>query len=266
MFVAEGTKVITAALDAHAPVEGLYCAPDVVSDRSAAQVVERAAQAGVRVHHLASGVMEYVADTVTPQPVAAVVGFVDVPLGALASPAGQVGPAPASLVVVCVGVRDPGNAGTILRSAEAAGATGLVFCDGSVDVYNPKTVRASAGSLFYVPVVAGGDAEVVLDQLGSWGLRRLGAVADQGDDPELVDLVAPIALVVGNEATGLPEGVAPHLDARLRIPMAGRVESLNVAMASAVICFEAARQRRASGHSGPASQAAPGRGGADGAR
>lgn len=239
--MAEGTKVVSAALDAGAPVEALYCSPQLASDPAAALVVEQASQAGVRIHHLASGAMEHLADTVTPQPVVAVVGFVDVPLDALVPRVGS----RAALVVVCVDVRDPGNAGTILRSAEAAGAAGLVFCDGSVDVYNPKTVRASAGSLFYVPVVAGGNAQTVLDRVGSWGLRRLGAVAGRGEDPALVDLVAPVALVLGNESTGLPDPVEPLLDGRLSIPMAGRAESLNVGMAAAVLCFEAARQRRA---------------------
>ena len=100
-------------------------------------MIEQALGAGVRVYQLGPGVMERVADTVTPQPLLAVVAFVDVGLDALAG---------ASLVVVCADVRDPGNAGTVLRSAEAAGADGVICCDGSVDVYNPKTVRASAGA------------------------------------------------------------------------------------------------------------------------
>jgi len=266
VFVVEGAKVISAALDAGAPVEGLYCAPQVESNPAASRVVERASGIGVRIHHLATGVMEHLADTVTPQPVVAVVGFVDVVMDAL-FPGDGSSPgtgAEASLMVVCVDVRDPGNAGTILRSAEAAGAGGLVFCDGSVDVYNPKTVRASAGSLFYVPVVAGGDAQTVLEQIGGWGLRRLGAVAGRGQDPTLVDLVAPVALVLGNEALGLPDSVEPFLDGRLSIPMAGRVESLNVGMAAAVLCFEAARQRRASSALLSPAPAAPAQDRADG--
>src|SRR5207245_10121758 len=109
-----------------------------------------------------------------------------------------------TLAVGCVGVSDPGNAGTLLRSAEAAGVGAVVCCDGSVDVYNPKTVRASAGALFHVPVVAGGDAVEVLDRIGGWGLRRLGAVPSGGDDYTQLDLVTPTAFVVGNEAHGLP--------------------------------------------------------------
>ena len=179
--------------------------------------------------------MERVADAVTPQPVAAVVRCVDVDLESLRD---------ASLVVVCVDVRDPGNAGTILRSAEASGAEGVIFCQGSVDVYNPKTVRASAGSLFHVPVVIGGDPVKVLETSADWGLRRLGTVARGGVDYSSADLTGHVAFVLGNEAHGLDPAVAGHLDEKVTIPMAGRGESLNVGMAAAVLCFEAARQRR----------------------
>jgi len=212
-------------------------------------VLARAEAAGVRVHPLAPGVVERVAGTVHPQPVLAVVAMDRVPLDALAG---------ATLVVVCVDVRDPGNAGAVLRSAEAAGADGIVCCGGTVDVYNPKTVRASAGSLFHVPVVAGGDAMAVLVQMGGWGLRRLGAAVAGGRPYTEVDLTAPCALVLGNEAAGLDPAVAAVLDGTVTIPMAGRTSSLNVGMAGAVLCFEAARQRRAGPPTmGPAMGSAP---------
>ena len=228
----EGVKVLSEALAAGVRVEAVYTAPGAPAD-----LLERAAAAGARIHDLAPGVLERVAGTVTPQPVLAVVPYVDVALDALRS---------ADLVVVCVDVRDPGNAGTVLRSAEAAGAGGVICCNGSVDVYNPKAVRASAGSLFHVPVVAGVDAIEVLRHIGGWGLSRLGAMAGQGEDYTSVDLARPTALVLGNEAAGLPD-VLSHagvLDGGITIPMAGRAESLNVGMAAAVLCFEAARQRR----------------------
>lgn len=224
--------MLSEALAAGVPVEAVFAAPGAPPD-----LLERAAAAGARVHDLAPGVLERVAGTVTPQPVLATVPYVDVELETLAS---------ADLVVVCVDVRDPGNAGTVLRSAEAAGAGGVVCCNGCVDVYNPKTVRASAGSLFHVPVVNGGDAVEVLSRIGTWGLRRLGAVAGRGTDYTDADLVAPTAIVLGNEASGLPASVAAGgiLDGEITIPMTGRSESLNVGMAAAVLCFESARQRR----------------------
>lgn len=227
----EGAKVLSEALAAGVPVEGVYVTVDAPDD-----VVDLADAAGSRVHVLQPGVMERVADTVTPQPVMAVVPYVDVPLDDLAA---------ASFLVVCVDVRDPGNAGTVLRSAEAAGADGVVCCGRSVDVYNPKTVRASAGTLFHVPVVAGGDPVEVLERIGGWGVRRLATAARTGADYASVDLTGPVAFVLGNEANGLPADVEPVVDEHVSIPIAGRAESLNVGMAAAVLCFEAARQRRA---------------------
>lgn len=229
--MAEGVKVLSEALDAGVPVEAVFAAPG-----APAELLDRALAAGARVHDLAAGVIERVASTTTPQPVIATIPYLDVELSALDE---------ADLVVVCVDVRDPGNAGTILRSAEAAGAGGVVCCDGCVDVFNPKAVRASAGAVFHVPVVSGGDPVDVLGHLGRRGLRRLGAVAGRGTDYTAADLVGRTAVVLGNEASGLPDRVAGCIDEEITIPMTGRAESLNVGMAAAVVCFEAARQRRA---------------------
>jgi TrmH family RNA methyltransferase len=258
-FVVEGVKVVREALAAGVHVESVFVdRAGLGTDGAGHDVLAEAYAAGSRVFDLAPGVLARVADTVTPQPIMAVVDQLDVPLAALAPEA-----APA-LIVVCVDVRDPGNAGTILRSAEAAGATGVVCCEGSVDVFNPKTVRASAGALFRVPVVAGGEPTEVLSELGRWGLVRLAAVAHGGQSYTEANLTVPLALVLGNEAHGLPESVVAHLDGRLSIPMAGRAESLNAGMAGAVLCFEAARQRRAGAAAGTA--AAAGEAGAAGER
>jgi TrmH family RNA methyltransferase len=238
LFVVEGTKVLAEALNAGVAIESVYLDPSLIGPEDALHdLVDRAFAAGSRVYELEEGVLARVAGTVNPQPVLAIVSQIDVPLERLHQ-------SQADLVVVCVDVRDPGNAGTVLRSAEGAGAGGVVSCHGSVDVYNPKTVRASAGALFHLPVVVGGDPAEVLDQLGAWGLSRLGAVAAGGQDYTEAHLDQPVALVVGNEARGLAAGLSERLDGLVTIPMAGRGESINVGMAAAVLCFEAARQRR----------------------
>lgn len=229
----EGPKAIGDALAAGAPLEALYV--DATADPS---LVTRAEEAGVPVRRLEGGVLERVADTVTPQGVVAVAPWVDVAVGDLVEP---------TLVVVAVDVQDPGNAGTLLRTAEAAGASAVVFVGGSVDVFHPKVVRASAGSLFHVQVVSGGGSVEVLEQLAARGMRRLGTVASGGTSLDDVDLTVPVALVLGNEGRGIPDEVAAVLDEQVTIPMAGRSESLNVGMAGAVLCFEAARQRRRGG-------------------
>jgi TrmH family RNA methyltransferase len=148
-----------------------------------------------------------------------------------------------TFVVVCVDVRDPGNAGAVIRVAHAAGAAGVVCCEGTVDPFNPKTVRASAGSVLHIPIVVVGDALEALEALGRHGLRRLGASSRGGTPYSEADLTSPLALVFGNEASGLPPQLQEHLDGDVTIPMVGGVESLNVSTAAAVLCFESARRR-----------------------
>lgn len=222
------------ALASDTPIESVYLDPE--ADAAMRALAARARDSGSRVYELESSVLTRVSGTVTPQPVMAVVADTTIPLGALAS-------REPTLVVVCVEVRDPGNAGTVMRSAQAAGAGGVILCEGSVDVHNPKTVRASAGALFHLPVVAGGDPAEVLAELGSWGLRRLAGAARGGQPFTDADLRTPTALVVGNEAAGVPAALGTHIDGWVTIPMAGTSESLNVGVATAVLCFEAARQR-----------------------
>ena len=201
-------------------------------------LVDRCYSVGARVFELAPGVLERVAGTVSPQPLMAICALPPASLERFSSDGPQ-------LVVVCADVRDPGNAGTLVRSAWAAGASGVVCCEGTVDMWNPKAVRSSAGAVFYLPVVAGGAVEAVLDELGEWGLERWGAVASGGTNYDELDLTHPCALVVGNESAGLPvAALAGHLDGLVSIPMPGGAESLNVGAAASVLCFEAARQRR----------------------
>ncbi|HEV7861262.1 MAG TPA: RNA methyltransferase, partial [Acidimicrobiia bacterium] len=206
-------------------------------------LLDRAGRRGILVHRLGAGVLERVAGTVTPQPVLAVVrrrapGLAEVVRGGAED-------AEPRLLVVGVDVRDPGNGGTLIRSAEAAGAHGVIFCRGSVDVTNPKTVRASAGALFHVPVVEGCDPQEVLGVLGDLGLMRIAAVAHGGERPDRVDLNRPLALLFGNEAQGLPADVLDAVDTRVTIPMPGRAESLNLGMAASILLYEARRQRAA---------------------
>ena len=216
-------------------------------DNATQQVCRQSAAAGARIFHLASGVLERVADTVTPQPVLAVVPMLEEPPAG--APAWRAGPG--SLVVVLVDVRDPGNAGTVLRAADASGAQAVVFAADSVDPYNPKTVRASAGSLFHVPVTVRDDPAALAATLAKDGFRTLATVVREGDDYAGLDWSVPSALFLGNESAGLDRAFAATLDGAVAIPMAGRAESLNVGVASAVVCFEAFRQRRGGGPAAP---------------
>jgi len=238
-FVIEGVNLLEEALRAGSSVEALFLGSDWESSGHSrlAGLVQRCFRDGIRTFELAPGVLERVAGTVTPQPVMAVV---EMPVGSLEA-LGAVRP---QLIVVCVGVRDPGNAGTLARAAWAAGAEAVVACEGTVDFWNPKAVRSSAGAVFHLRMVSAASAVAALDEIGAWGLERWGAVADGGADYATLDLARPCAFVVGNESSGLPVGeMLSHLDGLVTVPMPGGAESLNVGIATAVLCFEAARQR-----------------------
>jgi TrmH family RNA methyltransferase len=238
-FVLEGPRVVASALDHGATLDTVYLAP--AAERAFAPLLERVRAAGVRVAELKEGVLDRVGSTVTPQPIVAVAPIRTSPLGALAAD---------GFVIVLVSIQDPGNAGTLLRSAEGSGAAGVVFCGNSVDAHNPKVVRSSAGAIFGTSLVEGDDPVKVLETLGAAGRRRLGTTATGGVAPETLDLSVPLAFVLGNEAQGLAPELGDELDGTVTIPLAGpQVESLNVAMAGTVLCFEAARQRRRRGSS-----------------
>lgn len=204
------------------------------------ETVTAAAATGAVVHDVTSEVLARAVDTVTPQGVAAIAGRVEVTVEEAVARAAA-GP----MALVLVDVADPGNAGTLLRVAEAAGAAAVLFCGSSVDPSNAKCVRASAGALFHLPVASGGEVLAVLELLGRQGVRRAATVVQGGAPYDTTDLTGPVALVLGSEAHGLPEPVLGAVDDLMTIPMVGRSESLNVAMAGSVLCFEALRQRRA---------------------
>ncbi len=202
---------------------------------SFASLVARLDERGVPVRDLKEGVLEKIGTTRTPQPVLAIARM----------------PAPVALadlrpglVLVGAEISDPGNLGTMLRTAEAAGATGVVL-GGGVDPWNPKVVRGSAGAVLGVPIVVVDDLIGALGELRGRGWRTVGA--DAAAEPAYfdTDLAGSCALVLGSEAHGLDPAVAASLDGRVRIPMAGEIESLNVAVAASILMFEAARQGRA---------------------
>jgi RNA methyltransferase, TrmH family len=194
---------------------------------------------------------EGLADTEHPQGVAALVKPRETSFDELVSTSAS---ACAPLLVVLAGVQDPGNVGTILRTAAAFGATGAATAasgvSGTASPYSPKALRASAGAALHLPILAGMSLAILLTQFKIAGIRTLASsvrTMEEGGQPLLapweVDWCQPIALLVGNEGSGLPDEIERSADARIRIPMASGVESLNAAAAAAVVFYEAARQR-----------------------
>ena len=238
-FLAEGPQAVTEAFHCGAQVTDLFVT--VPARTRHRDLVAAIAAAGIPVHVVSGEVMDELAQTVTPQGLLAVCGFVDVPLA-------EVARAKPALVALLANVRDPGNAGTVLRSADAAGAHAVVFADASVDPYNGKCVRASAGSLFHLPVVAGTRLEEAVVTLREAGLRIVAADGRAGrslDDPGVqARLAGPTAWMFGNEAWGLPPELVALADEPVAVPIYGRAESLNLAAAAAVCLYASARGKR----------------------
>jgi TrmH family RNA methyltransferase len=230
-FLIEGAQGVSEALDQTDRLETLF-----VSDDTDPLAI-RARQAGVDVVAVSEDVMHRLTSTVTPQGLVGVAPFVDVEL--------QMFP-DEGCVAILHEIRDPGNAGTVLRSADAAGATGVVFTAGSVDPYNPKTVRASAGSVFHVPVCRGVATGEATAELRAKGYRVLAMAPDGPLDLYRADLSDDVAFVFGNEARGLPADVLDMADGVVRVPIEGKAESLNLAAAATVCLFEWARRRSGS--------------------
>jgi len=243
-FLVEGPQAVTEAFRSGAPVTELFVTAEARARHE--DLVTAMARAGIPVHTVSGEVMAELAQTVTPQGLLAVCGFVDVPLEraitALGSDAGQ-----PRLVALLASVRDPGNAGTVLRTADAAGAQAVIFSDASVDPYNGKCVRASAGSLFHLPLVAGVPTDRAVGALRGAGLRILAADARGGrtlDELTPAELAAPTAWIFGNEAWGMPAPLLALADESVAVPIYGRAESLNLATAAAVCLYACARAQR----------------------
>ena len=243
-FIAEGPQAVREAAG-HRDSDGRPTLTELFATVEAAErygaIIDAAHAAGARVHLAGGDVLADLSQTVTPQGLIGVCHFLDTPFEKILA-------AKPGLVAVLAHVRDPGNAGTVLRCADAAGADAVVLTDASVDLYNPKSVRASAGSLFHVPVAVGVPVEHAVRGLREAGVRIL--AADGAGDDDLDDeldagtMGGPTAWVFGNEAWGLPEETRALADAVVRVPIHGRAESLNLATAAAVCLYASARARR----------------------
>lgn len=185
---------------------------------------------------LADRAFKKVSDTVSPQGILAVCRQKKYALEACAG--GDDG-----LVLFGERIADPGNLGTLIRSAAAAGCRGVVLSEGCVSVYNPKTLRAAAGALFHLPIAEGADASVALEALRGLGYLLVAADVAGGALPYDIDFTRKCCLMIGNEANGLSEGLLARADDRVRIPMSPNVESLNASVACGVLLYEAVRQR-----------------------
>lgn len=224
------------AVSARWELTDLFVSEKATSDDAAGRLVGLAGALGTTIHTVADNVVDAISETDTPQGVVAVVRAPTKTIEEI--------PEGADLVLVLGEVRDPGNAGTLLRSAVAAGADAVVFSTGSVDPFNGKTVRSAAGATFRTLVIRDVTLNEALATLRARGFKLVAADAQASTPVDDVDFSGAAALVLGNESWGLPDPVARLLDVSVGIPMPGPVESLNVAVAGSILLFDIIRRRR----------------------
>ncbi|MFF2088051.1 TrmH family RNA methyltransferase [Nocardia sp. NPDC058176] len=236
-FLAEGANAVAAALETGRVHELFYSLG--AAERETALIAGAAAD-GVRTTLVGDRAAEHLGETVTAPGLVAVCELVDVRLAEILDR----GP---RMLAVPVEIAEPGNAGTLIRVADAVGADGVVLAGETVDPHNGKCVRASAGSLFHVPIARGRDITATLDAISAAGVTILATAANGEVDLDAADdiLTGPVAWLFGNEAHGLDPAVAARADHRIRIPIHGRAESLNLAAAAAICLYASARVQHA---------------------
>jgi TrmH family RNA methyltransferase len=234
-FLAEGPQAVREALLC-GYAEELYVVTEIADHHRG--LLEIAQEQGITVHGGTEQDIASISNTVTPPGIVAVCRFLDVPWS-------QVVESGAELVVICDRVRDPGNAGTVIRCADAFGADAVILTEDSVEAYNPKTVRATAGSLFHLPIVVGANLADIVDSCRAAGMQVLAADGDGGELLPEIDAARPTAWIFGNEAWGLPTTHLEMADKSVAVPIFGEAESLNLATAAAVCLYVSATAQRA---------------------
>ncbi len=237
LFLVEGLQLLHMALDGGAAAREVFFCPELFTGTEAAALLERFRQAGAALLRVAPHVMAALSDREEPQGIVATFRLAETPLAALQLSGRE-------LVVVLDRLQDPGNLGTLIRTADAVAAAAVILIEPCVDPFDPKTVRGSMGSLFNLPVVSTGDAPALFAWLRASGLQPVGA------DPHLGVAWGEglwrggIALVLGNEARGLSPDVAAQIETWAKLPIAGKAESLNVAVAGGVLMYAWLRANR----------------------
>lgn len=238
LFLVEGLQLLHMALDASAtPHEVFYC-EEQFAGAEAPALLTRFRHASADLCSVTPRVMESLSEREEPQGIVATFRLLESPLAALTLTGRE-------LVVVLDRLQDPGNLGTLIRTADAVGAQAVILLEPCVDPFDPKTVRGTMGSLFTIPFTRTKNMDEAATKLKAWGYRLVGADGQHGGLPwQSQVLVGPVALVLGNEARGLSAEVRPHLDDYVRLPLRGHAESLNVAVAGGALMYEWLRVNR----------------------
>ncbi|MFC4766940.1 TrmH family RNA methyltransferase [Effusibacillus consociatus] len=237
LFFIEGIRLVEDALESQAPLETILVLDDLIPTGRLDRIVNGTHSLGIELIEVNQAVLEHVADTKTPQ------GVIAIGRQYQHNKEGLIASKTNPLYLVLDNIQDPGNLGTMIRSADAVGAAGVFVGSGSVDLYNPKVIRATMGSLFHLPVI-----EVSLRELfpllRQHDVTVIGASTGAEEELYAVDLTGGTAIVIGSEAHGISGEIRQQIDKWISLPMPGKAESLNAAIASSIILYETLRQRK----------------------
>ena len=235
-YFTEGIRSVGQALEAGAPIAEVIYSAGVFRLPGGGELMDRVFKAGLRTVEISESLFKHISDTENPQTVMAVIDIKERTMGDL--PESQ-----DLLLVIADAIQDPGNLGTIIRTADAAGAKAVILLKGTADPYSPKVVRSTMGALFSIPVITQDDAAELFDRLRERGVRLIAASPEGGIAYWDADFSGSIAIIIGNEAKGISETVRECSDLCVALPMYGRAESLNAAVACGILLYKALEQR-----------------------
>lgn len=238
LFVAEGVRLVEECKSANWPVQMCIYTEEAAARERTKAIIDRLSITSCRMIIVSEDIYNKISDTEQPQGIMAVIKKHKYGIEQLLAPQDKM-----SLFVVLDSIQDPGNIGTIIRTADAAGCTGVITLKGSADVFATKTVRATMGSLFHLPVIEGVSPTELIFTFKQAGIKLMATCLDQSQAYYRTDFNYPVAIILGNEGQGISPELISAADSRLIIPLIGQAESLNVAVAAGVILYEAVRQR-----------------------
>jgi TrmH family RNA methyltransferase len=235
VYLIEGVKMVEEAIRDKAGVKMVVASPALIQHHGKA-VLKLAEAGSIVIFWISEKLIDAVSESKTPQPVMAVVGIKEHTEDELFAHGSK-------LIVVAHQLQDPGNLGTIIRTAEAVAAAGIALTPNSVDPYSAKAIRASMGSILRLPVIRVGEIEAFAERCKKMGFQTVATVVTGEKTPFDIDLTKPTVVILGQEGAGLPPHIMADVDLRVRIPMSETIDSLNVATSAAVILYEMMRQR-----------------------
>ncbi len=236
LFFFEGIKLLEEAINSDIAVERILVSDGFLEKHRLEEYLPDFLLNKIEVLNLSDSLFLKISESVTPQGVLVVARQMNYSMDSVLKVGNP-------LLVYLHDLQDPGNLGTILRSADAAGASGVLLSPGTVELYNPKVIRGAMGSVFHLPVLEN-QGIFALELLKKKGFRLIASLLEEGTQPLYeVDLTGPTCLVIGNESAGLPESISHLADRKVKIPMKGKAESLNAGVAASVMLFEGLRQR-----------------------